>query len=175
MAKQPPTDLNDVIACLYLDLKAQIETLKSEGVLVQVGRWNNQLETEKKNYSTILPACWIELLPVDWQYNSNTVPRGPVTFRLHSCRQAHKANFEWEDWEQNQKIHEKVQGFETPISSAFRRERTIPSHNYGVWIDNMMDYTTFVVDESLLRLRKTGTVTGITLTIDGDPDVQVDD
>lgn len=170
MAKTP-TYLQAAISCLYLDLRNQIETLKGEGVLKQVGRWNNQLATEVKTYSTILPACWIELLPIDWQYNNNSVPRGPITFRLHSCRQAHKGDFEFEDWEQNQKIHEKVQGFETPISSAFRLVRTIPEHNYDVWIDNKLDYTTFVTDESLLRLRNTGTISTLGLTIDGDPDI----
>ena len=69
-----------------------------------------------------------------------------------------------EDWEVNQKIHSKIQGFQAAdIHGAFLSVDDDVNHNYNVVIDNILKYRTFVNDESLLKNRVKDTITTITV------------
>lgn len=161
MAKNPVT-YQSVISQIYIELRDKIRTIPKVATCY---RWNNQLDNEKMEYAIVLPAVYIELLPINWTYAHWKRRRGPVTFRLHRCLQANTQNFETEDWEFNQLIHEAVQGLEGECYSAFVNIQEVVNHNYNVWIDNQADYRTFVDDETLLRLQNTGTVTTIGETV----------
>lgn len=152
-----------VISQIYIEVRDRLKAV--EGITT-VARWNNQLDNEKMEYAVVLPAVYIELLPIEWTYAHWERRRGPITFRLHRCLQANSMNFETQDWEFNQLCHQNMQGFEGECFSAFVNTQETINHNYDTWIDNMADYRTFVDDETLLKLRNTGSVSKMTITVE---------
>jgi hypothetical protein len=165
MAKQP-VELQSIISDVYQDLKDRLLTLRDDGVLRTVYRWNNQLADEKMEYSVVLPAVYLELLPIPWDYANWELRKGPIVFRLHQCLQA-TDNFETQDWEFNQKILERLQG-KRDGKYDYVSINELTNHNYNVWIDNMTDYRTFVLDETLFKLRNTGEVSTLSETVEGE-------
>lgn len=162
MAKTPIT-VKAIVSQTYISIRDRIKTLMPDHIK-EVGRWNNQPAMEKFEHQLLLPACWIELLPVTWDYTNWERRKGPLIWRLHQCVQTIE-NFEIEDWEFNQKIFETLQGWEIPATAPHTRPISIGeliNHNYNVYIDNQTDYRTFVHDETLFRLRNTGTVKAFT-------------
>ncbi len=166
MAKQP-VSLEAAISMVYDSMKTRLLTLRDDGVLRTVARWNNQIANEKIEYAIVLPAVYIELLPTQWDYASWERPKGALIWRLHQCIQA-TDNFETQDWEFNQKVFERLQGYDggaDSIHESFIKIAEQSNHNYDVWIDNMTDYRTFVQDETLFKLRNTGEIATLTETV----------
>ena len=160
---QIPTDYDHIVSKTFISLKNKLSELISEGVLQTVERYNGQLDNEKGEDDVLLPAAYIEIISVLWESGNWEVRQGEVFFAIHVCVETEK-NFDIEDWEVNQKIHSKIQGFQAAdIHGAFLSVDDDINHNYNVVIDNILKYRTFVNDESLLKNRIKDSISTITV------------
>lgn len=172
--------MNHIVSKAYIALKERLEELISEGVVNTVERWNNQIIHEEEEHQVLCPAVYIEIDENQWRGGNWEVRQGELNFILHVVAETTE-NFDIEDWELNQKVHEKIQGWPQHLGTTKAREMNLPfnafiaigdkvDHDYNTVIDNMLKYRTFVNDESLLRLRRKAQVT----TLNNDTQVSVD-
>ncbi len=159
-------DVNSIVAKTYIALKEKLNELISEGVVNTVERWNNQLINEEREHQVLPPAVYIEIIQNHWKGGNWEIRQGELNFCLHVVVETAQ-NFDIEDWEICQKVYEKIQGFQTPdVHNAFIGTGDVTNNNYDVVIDNMLNYRTFVNDESLLRLQSKGNIDTITEEVD---------
>lgn len=163
---------------LYLFLTDKLTVLKTDGIIREIGRWNNQIEKEKTSGAAITPAVLIQITnKFDSPTASNfDLQKGEVIITCHiDINVKGKNGVGTEDWDIMQGIYNVLAG-EVPTAGTdfdftpLERIDELEDNDYDGRYHGKVIYSTFMQDCTKEAARDTidGQITSITTTVERD-------
>lgn len=131
---------------LYNSLKTLLESVTTtrddNGDVMRfkkVELWANQLDKMEQDNAFLLPACFIEFLPSDYNELSNGVQSYDLTVRLHICFESYK-DTDTEVLKLAEATYFKVQGKQYGYFGKFKRRNETQNFDHDMVQDYQQDY-----------------------------------
>ena len=140
-----------MIKQLYTDIQTRLAAIKNADttdLLKHFDLWNQQVNFIEEETPFLLPAVFVEIMPIQWQQLSNGYQQAEVTIRLHIVSQwlaqtakynpAQSAALDYLDIPA--KVFNAMHRFSITNSNQFVRVSSVVNHNHERYVDSVEEY-----------------------------------
>lgn len=140
---------------IYTNIQTRLAAIKNADttdLFKHFDLWNQQVSFIEEETPFLLPAVFVEILPIQWRQLSNGYQQADLNIRLHIVTQwfsqtakynpAQSAALDYLDIPG--KVFNAMHRFTITNSNQFVRVRSVVNHNHERYVDSVEEYTGLV-------------------------------